>query len=54
VATEQGWDRTTFLEQLGLKAGLSKDAWRNANSDIFRFTAIVFGEKRGRAQGSQE
>jgi AmmeMemoRadiSam system protein A len=28
VATEQGWDLTTTLDQLALKAGLAADAWR--------------------------
>ena len=28
VATEQGWDRDTTLENLALKAGLPGDAWR--------------------------
>lgn len=28
VATEQGWDTTTLLEELGLKAGLSRGAYR--------------------------
>jgi MEMO1 family protein len=42
VATEQGWDRKTFLEHLGLKAGLSKDAYKNAV--LLTFTAEVFGE----------
>lgn len=42
VATEQGWDRETFLRQLGRKAGLDLDAYKSA--DLFVFTAEVFGE----------
>ena len=29
VPLEQGWNLTTTLEQLSLKAGLSKDDWKN-------------------------
>lgn len=43
VATEQGWDRATFLEQTCLKAGLDVDAWKN-EADIYIFSAQVFGD----------
>lgn len=43
VATEQGWDRDTFLEHTCLKAGLPRDAWRRG-ARIFTFEAEVFGE----------
>lgn len=46
VPTEQGWDRKTFLEQTCQKAGMSRDCWKNENTDIFRFTAVVFNEKK--------
>jgi len=39
VPTEFGWDTKTFLEQLSLKAGLSKDAWKDA--ELFSFTAEI-------------
>lgn len=39
VATEFGWDRYTFLEQLCAKAGLSKDAWKDA--ELYSFTAEI-------------
>ncbi|MDH5203712.1 MAG: AmmeMemoRadiSam system protein A, partial [Nitrospirota bacterium] len=39
VATEHGWDRDTFLEQLCMKAGLPKDAWRDAK--LYRFSAEI-------------
>jgi AmmeMemoRadiSam system protein B/AmmeMemoRadiSam system protein A len=45
VASEQHWDRKTFLEQTALKAGLPPQAWRDKNTDIFTFTALVFGER---------
>jgi AmmeMemoRadiSam system protein B/AmmeMemoRadiSam system protein A len=44
VATEQGWDRKTFLKQTCRKAGLPDDAWRK-DAEIFLFEAQVFGEK---------
>jgi AmmeMemoRadiSam system protein A len=45
VATEYGWDRGLFLEQTCVKAGLSRDAWKDEETDIFRFHAIVFHEE---------
>lgn len=44
VATEQGWDRMTFLEHTCMKAGLPIDAWKE-NCNIYIFQAQVFGEK---------
>ena len=43
VATEYGWDRTTFLEQTCRKAGLPKNAWQEG-AKILSFEAEVFGE----------
>jgi len=43
VATEQGWDRETFLSQLARKAGLPADAWREG-AGLLTFRAEVFGE----------
>jgi AmmeMemoRadiSam system protein A len=42
VATEYGWDRETFLEHCCLKAGLSRDAWRDGKTRICTFSAEVF------------
>jgi AmmeMemoRadiSam system protein A len=44
VATEQKWDRDTFLQQTALKAGMGKDDWKE-NTDIYIFTAEVFNEE---------
>ena len=44
VATEQGWDRNTLLEQTAIKAGLPAKAWRDKDADLFMFTAVVFGD----------
>ena len=45
VATDYGWDRDTFLNHTCLKAGLPKDAWKDRETEIYVFTADVFGEK---------
>ncbi|MFC1511663.1 AmmeMemoRadiSam system protein B [Candidatus Latescibacterota bacterium] len=42
VATEYGWDRTTFLEQTCVKAGLPRDAWKDGDTLIEMFSAQVF------------
>jgi AmmeMemoRadiSam system protein A len=47
VAPEQGWDRLQLLENTCLKAGLHGTAWKDANTDIFSFTALVFGDHEG-------
>ncbi len=46
VATETGWDKETFLRQLcSGKAGLPADAWKDKDTEIYVFTADIFGEK---------
>ena len=42
VATEWGWDRTTFLEHTCTKAGLPADAWQDKKTEIYIFSADVF------------
>ena len=44
VAPEQGWGREEMLENLCLKAGLSKDAWKKEGTRFYVFTAEVFEE----------
>ncbi len=46
VATEYGWDREEFLEQCCRKAGLERNAWRDKDTEIMIFSALVFGEDR--------
>jgi AmmeMemoRadiSam system protein B/AmmeMemoRadiSam system protein A len=46
VPVEQKWDRQTFLEQTCRKAGMDLNCWKNENTDIFSFTAVVFNERR--------
>jgi AmmeMemoRadiSam system protein B/AmmeMemoRadiSam system protein A len=44
VAPEQGWGREEMLQNLCLKAGLSKDEWKKEGTRFYVFTAEVFGE----------
>jgi MEMO1 family protein len=46
VPVELKWNRQTFLEQTCVKAGLPTHCWKDENTDIFKFTAVVFGEHR--------
>jgi uncharacterized protein len=44
VATEAGWDKEEFLSYCcSHKAGLAHDAWKDANTEVYLFTADVFG-----------
>ena len=45
VPVEQKWDRLTFLEQTCAKAGMDPNCWKDENTDIFSFTAVVFNKK---------
>jgi AmmeMemoRadiSam system protein B/AmmeMemoRadiSam system protein A len=42
VATENGWDRATFLEQTCLKAGLPKNSYKDKQTQIYRFSVQKF------------
>ncbi len=44
VATEYGWNRLEFLDHVCLKAGLPPRAWQDADTQLFIFEGIVFGE----------
>jgi hypothetical protein len=46
VPVEQKWDRQTFLEETCVKAGMMRDCWKDENTDIFKFTAVVFSEHK--------
>ena len=41
VATEYGWDEKTFLEQVSIKAGLPKDAWKEKGTRLYIYTAEI-------------
>ncbi len=47
VATEQGWDRDTFLNQLCFKAGIpDPNCWKAQDAELYIFSADVFEEKK--------
>jgi hypothetical protein len=46
VPVEQKWDRQTFLEQTCRKAGMDSGCWKDDDTDIFAFTAVVFHEQK--------
>jgi AmmeMemoRadiSam system protein B/AmmeMemoRadiSam system protein A len=46
VPVEQQWDRQTFLEQTCRKARMPSTCWMDDDTDIFSFTAVVFGEHK--------
>ncbi len=43
VATENEWNETEFLEQTCVKAGLPGQAYKDKDTKIYRFQALVFG-----------
>ncbi len=51
VATEQRWDRTTFLAHTCVKAGLPPDAWRDPATEIEVFSADVIEESEAQLAG---
>ena len=47
VAVETGWSKEEFLSNLcAHKAGLSADAWKDAKTEKYIFSALVFSEKK--------
>src|SRR5580700_5374030 len=44
VAAQFHWNAERFLEETCVKAGLSKNAWKDARTQIQTFTAEVFSE----------
>ncbi len=45
VATEYGWDRMTFLEETCHKAGLPSNAYKDPETEVFIFQALIFNEE---------
>jgi AmmeMemoRadiSam system protein B/AmmeMemoRadiSam system protein A len=46
VPVEEKWDRQTFLEQTCRKARMDSSCWKDEDTDIFSFTAVVFNEHK--------
>jgi AmmeMemoRadiSam system protein A len=53
VATERSWSAEKFLSETCLKAGLPKDAWKSAETQILGFTAEVFSEHEAASEPSR-
>ena len=49
VPVEQKWDRLEFLQQTCVKAKMPRDCWKDEDTDIFMFTAVVFSEQHPQA-----
>lgn len=46
VAAETGWNKEEFMTSLcGSKAGIDPEAWKDPSTEIYTFTAEIFGEK---------
>jgi len=50
VDHDRNWDVETFLSHTCQKAWLSQDAWRDLNTKIYSFQAILFEEKTPRGE----
>ncbi len=46
VATEYGWDATTFLDHTCMKAGLPGRCWTSPATEILTFEGQIFTEKQ--------
>lgn len=44
VPVEQGWNREEFLSNTCRKAGMQSMCWKDPNTQIETFTAVIFGE----------
>jgi len=49
VPVEERWDRQRFLEETCAKAGMRTGCWKDEDTDIFMFTAVVFSETKPEA-----
>ncbi len=46
VAEEYGWDRTRFLEETCHKANLPSNAYKEPDTEIYTFQALIFNEEK--------
>jgi AmmeMemoRadiSam system protein A len=44
VAVEYNWDKITFLSHTCMKAGLNQNCWKEEDTEIFKFEALIFSE----------
>jgi len=45
VPTEQGWDLDQYLDYICVKSGLPQGSYNAPDTQLYTFTAIVFGEE---------
>ncbi len=45
VPVEQEWDIDDYLDNICMKAGLQRDAWRSGSLEFEKFQGVCFGEK---------
>lgn len=48
VAVEQNWNREKLLSNVCLKAGLPSDTWKDAQAELFIFTADHFSDRNSK------
>lgn len=53
VPVEWGWDSREFLSQCCVKAGLPRDEWMKADTEVYRFQAILFKEDEPKGEVSR-
>lgn len=46
VAVEEKWDSETFLNHTCIKAGLHDECWKEKNTRIYTFHAVIFTEQK--------
>jgi AmmeMemoRadiSam system protein A len=54
VPVEAKWDRQRFLDGTCAKAGMRSGCWKEENTDVFSFTAVVFGQTRPQKASTHE
>jgi hypothetical protein len=47
VAIELHWDQKQFLDQICVKAGLERNAWKDLKNELYKFQAQIFSEENG-------
>ena len=50
VSLDRNWSQETFLEHTCQKAWLPKDAWKDKETKVYSFQAILFEEKSPRGE----
>lgn len=54
VATEYKWDSKKFLEETCRKAGIIPTAWKQEETEVYKFQAKIFKEEEPKGKVSEE